>query len=96
VIGESFGSPWGIDQTRALDLEIFGVQESEASKVQLSGHVNTQTWQVIKALAGYQKAYTPSKIVNAFRRAGIATDWNREHSALIARADRSGADNIRH
>jgi hypothetical protein len=51
---------------------------------------------VIKAIAGYQKACTRSTIVNAFRRAGIATRWSGEHSALIARVERSGADKITH
>jgi hypothetical protein len=49
-----------------------------------------------KYFVGYQKACTRSNIVNAFRRARIATDWSGEHSALIAPVERSGAVTIRH
>jgi hypothetical protein len=91
-----FLPPHSSDQTQPLDLGIFGVQKSEAAKVRPSAQLNPQTRQVIKAIAGYQKACTPSNVVNAFRRAGIATGWSGEHSALIARVERSGADKIRH
>jgi hypothetical protein len=61
------------DQTRSLDLRIFAVQKAESSRVHHHELLNSQTEQVVKMLAGFQKATLPTNIIHAFGRAGIVT-----------------------
>jgi hypothetical protein len=84
------------DQTQSLDVEIFGLQKSEAKRLRLPQNLNSQTVQVVKMLAGLQKATTRHNVVRAFRCAAICRTWSEPHQALLVHVDRSAASHIRH
>jgi hypothetical protein len=88
--------PHSCDQTQPLDLGNFHIQKAEASTVRPDPGLYPQTKQMIKTVNGHHRACCRTCAIGAFRRTGIAVEYDPTHSALVARADRTQATNIRH
>jgi hypothetical protein len=84
------------DQVQALDLGIFAVHKMETRRVHTHLDLNDQTTKLIKMLCGFQKSTSGTKVIGAFRKAGIMSRWDDEHRELVWFIDREKASDVRH
>jgi hypothetical protein len=68
----------------------------ECHRVHPHPDLSSATVTILPTLSGFHKVATPLKVIKAFRRAGVTSQWDRAAEALICHIDRACAKEIRH
>jgi hypothetical protein len=87
--------PHSSDQVQPMVLGIFAVQETEVARCRPHPGLNPQSRKIIKMVDGYYRATCPDNVIGAFRRAGIASEWDPGRNGLVAKVAREGAASVR-
>jgi hypothetical protein len=75
---------------------LLAVEKTEAARFHPPAGSNPQPQRIIEMVDGYLKATCRDNVIGAFRRAGIAAEWDRGRQAIRTKVVREGAENFRY
>ena len=84
------------DQLQFLDLGIFAVMKSHMAYALTDAAFSAVTRHVMRMFNAWQMATTPVNVVNAFRRGGFVTSWNKKVGMSFVEIDERYASKVRH